>query len=562
MVSKKEGAMPKEPTTPRASQTSERAERLLSQPLARRGFLFRAAAVGMTVAAAPSLFAACEQLDPTTFEPTATRFPTPTPFDDGAVTPSRTATVTPRQAPPPTATALPTPTATARPTSIATPRPVLKTEAARISHLLRRAGFGATKDELASFRRMGLQATIDYLVDFDSVDDSALEERLAAQDLDLERLGALQLWWLQRMAYSMRPLQEKLTLFWHGILTSSFRKTGASPAMYVQNQLFRKRGMGRYDEMLKAVSRDAAMLIYLDSRRNRKAAPNENYSRELMELFSLGIGHYTEEDVRESARAFTGWQIRGKTEFSFNRSQHDFGVKTFLGETGPWNGDDVVDIIMRQGPAGEYIVRRLWEFFAYPDPEPTVIARLAEVFRDNGTEIRPVIRAILESDEFYSPRAFKALVKGPAELVASTIRMLSIETSTAPLRRRMEAMGQVLFGPPDVSGWEGGATWINSSTLLERVNLANAVATARSGRLVFDPATQVSDTADTPEVLVDFFVDLLLGGEVPDEIRRLLVRHVEELRAPPTAASRPVNTDSQLRSLVYLILASPDYQLA
>ena len=203
------------------------------------------------------------------------------------------------------------------------------------------------------------------------------------------------------MAYTERPLQEKISLFWHGILTSSFKKTGDGPQTLQQNQLFRAEGMGRYSDLLKAVSRDPAMMIYLDSRSNKKAAPNENYSRELMELFSLGVGHYSEDDVRESARAFTGWQLRRKTEFFFNERQHDFGNKTFLGQTGDFDGDDIVDIIMAKPEAAEYVCGRLWRFFAYDDPEPAVVARLAAIFTAKNTEVRPVVRAIFESDEFY-----------------------------------------------------------------------------------------------------------------------------------------------------------------
>jgi uncharacterized protein (DUF1800 family) len=522
----------------------------LSQAMPRRGFLFRAAAVGMTAVAAPSLLAACEQMDAPTLAPTATPFPTPTPFDASAVTP------TPPLVPTATVTAPPVPAPTA------TPGPVLKTEASRVSHLLRRASFGASKNELARFRSMGLQGTIDHLADFDGVDDGELEERLAGQDTDIERRVDVQSWWLQRMAYSKRPLQEKMTLFWHGILTSSSSKTGKSPAMFEQNELFRRMGMGRYDAMLKAISRDPAMLIYLDSRTNRKAAPNENYSRELMELFTLGVGQYTEDDVREAARSFTGWQIRKKTEFLFNESQHDFGDKTFLGQTGAWDGDNVVDIIMQQPAAGEYIVRRLWEFFAYADPEPAVITRLAKVFNENETEIRPVMRAMFESEEFYSPRAFKGLIKGPVELVASTVRTLGINTTFAPLRRRIEAMGQILLDPPDVSGWDGGITWINSSTLLERVNLANAIAAGRLRQLEFDPVALAGDAAKTSETLVDFLVDLLLGGEIADDTRAALLKHAEDLRVPSAFSGRSVPADERQRSLVYLILASPDYQLA
>ncbi len=307
-------------------------------------------------------------------------------------------------------------------------------EASRVRHLLWRAGFGASPGELARFREMGLQATIDHLVDFDAVDDGALDTRLAAQELDLEQsLNQIQRWWLQRMAYTARPLQEKMTLLWHGILTSSFRIVGRGPYVIEQNNLFRERGMGRYDELLKAVSRDPAMLIYLDSRTNKKAAPNENYSRELMELFSLGVGHYTEEDVRESARAFTGWQFRRRTGFYLNARQHDNGLKTFLGRTGNFDGDDVVDIIMEQPAAAEYVCTRLWSFFAYPDPEPEVIARLADVFRTHGTEVRPVVRAMFESDDFYGSRA-RAALPGRCSWQARRFRAASTASVPASLR--------------------------------------------------------------------------------------------------------------------------------
>jgi hypothetical protein len=551
---------------------------VFSRKMPRRGFLFRVASVGMLAVAAPSILAACEQVVNST--PVSTVFPAPTAFDASAVTvtpevvaiataaPTLTPTVAPATTDPtPTATAPPTPTPTLPPTPTLVPtptpvpRPVLTTEAGRVSHLLRRAGFGASKDELARFHGIGLQATIDHLVDFDGVDDSALEARLTTQVMDAERRADVQLWWLQRMAYSTRPLQEKMTLFWHGILTSSFSKTGASPAMLVQNEMFRRMGMGRYSEMLKAVSRDAAMLIYLDSRTNRKAAPNENYSRELMELFTLGIGHYTEDDVRQAARSFTGWQLLRKTEFRFNSKQHDTGNKTFLGQAGAWDGDDVVDIIMQQPAAAEYIVRRLWEFFGYVDPEPAIMARLTKVFVDNHTEIRPVIRAIFESDEFYSAKAFRGLVKGPAELVVSMVRTLGVDTTFASLLRGIEGMGQTLLDPPDVSGWAGGAAWVNSSTLLERINIANTVATGRSASLLFDPAVLTGDAGATSETLVDFLVDLLLGGGISDVTRQELLAHAESLQVP-TSTGKSVPVDEQQRSLVYLILASPDYQLA
>ena len=532
-----------------AQALSPWAEQVLTQQVNRRRFLTRAAVIGLTATTATSFLAACEQLATPTplpvHTPMPTAFPTPTPF----------ATPTPR----PTAT----PTLAPTPTPTPVPPQALATEDARVRHLLRRAGFGANAAELAEFRAMGLQATIDHLVDFDGIDNSALEERLAAQDIDFERLAHIQRWWLQRMAYTARPLEEKMTLFWHGILTSSFRKTGSGPAMYNQNVLFRDMGMGSYNVMLKVVSRDPAMLIYLDSRTNVKGNPNENYSRELMELFTLGIGNYTEDDVRESARAFTGSRVRGQETFIFNERQHDFDDKTFLGQTGNWNIDDAVDIITSQPVAAEYITRRLWEFFAYPDPEPTIVARLAAIFRANDTKIRPVVRAIFESDEFYSPRAANALVKGPAELVASTVRSLGVDTNFAPLTNHVTAMGQELFAPPNVAGWDGGAVWINSATLLERINLANVMSTARRSRLVFDPTRLIdADRATSPSTVVDYFVDLLLGGDVEPATRDALEAYLREIRVPSRSTGRIAPFDEQLRGLVYLVLASPGYQVA
>ena len=510
--------------------TREHDDSVLAAGMDRRGFMARAALLGLTAATAPVFIAATGQTAPrTSVEP----FPDPTPFEGSGSGPFS-------QIP-----------------GILGDGDTPLDEAARVSHLLWRAGFGASPGELARFREMGLQATIDHLVDYDRVDDSALEERLSTQELDLEQsLNQLQRWWLQRMAYTIRPLQEKMTLFWHGILTSSFKIVGRGPYMVDQNNLFREKGMGRYDELLKAVSRDPAMMIYLDSRSNKKAAPNENYSRELMELFSLGVGQYTEEDVRESARAFTGWQFRRRTGFYLNEKQHDTGLKTFLGRTGNFDGDDIVDIIMEQPAAAEYICTRLWTFFAYPDPEPEVIERLASVFRANDAEIRPVVRAMLESDEFYSVRARAALVKSPVELAVGAVRALGIETDFKPLDKPIEQMGQVLFMPPNVAGWPGGATWINSSALLQRINMAAALAEARATRLWFAPQALASgQELSTSGEIVDFFADLFLGGRLSDTDRGVLTAFLDDMDG--TA----VSLDQKIRNVVYLMLASPDFQV-
>ncbi|MBI2957598.1 MAG: DUF1800 domain-containing protein [Chloroflexi bacterium] len=440
---------------------------------------------------------------------------------------------------------------------------MLDTERRRMGHLLRRAGFGASEQELGQFTALGVPAAVDYLVDFDKVDDSALEARLSRTNLNLDNLVDLQRWWFLRMIYTRRPLQEKMTLFWHGLLTSGYSKVGRGPYMYAQNETLRKFCLGKFSDILKAIARDPAMLVWLDSQVNLKAAPNENFARELMELFSMGIGNYTETDVRQSARAFTGWLLARKV-FTFNPNQHDWGVKTFLGRTGNFDGDDIIDIIMGQPVTAEFISRKLFSFFAYDDPSPEVVSRLAGTLRASNYSIREVVREILKSPEFYSPRAYRAKIKSPAELIASTVRTLGVDTDAAGLPGYADRAGQILFNPFDVEGWRGGAEWINSNTLMQRLNFANTVAIARSGNFRFNPleTTQRLGLATADQVIAHF-AGLLLDGNMPDEERGILKAFASASNVPGgfLDGASPVG-DERLRSLVYLIMASPDYQLA
>jgi uncharacterized protein (DUF1800 family) len=453
----------------------------------------------------------------------------------------------------------PSPTPTPSPTQSA----IAISDALKIRHLLRRAGFGATPNELKEYTQMGLSATVDHLVEYQNVDDSALETRLTGLNIDQTKLADIQRWWLVRMIYSQRPLLEKMTLFWHGILTSAFSKVGSGQFMITQNQLLRDHALDDYGVLLKAISRDPAMLTWLDSRTNRKAAPNENFARELMELFTLGIGNYGETDVRESARAFTGWSQVGDN-FVFDATQHDNGIETFLGHSGNYTGDDIIDIIMAQLAAAQYISRKLFEYFTYDNPDPSTITRLAAVFTSSNHSIKAVVKEILSSNEFYSARAYRAKIKSPAELVASAVRMLGIETSGAELIGPVSNMGQALFNPPDVSGWKGGMAWINSDTLLYRLNFANQVATARSANFKFNPADlMAANNITSPSSVVDYLVSQLVDGVMSSPEKDILSTYaagMNILSAPPGQGKS--TNDQILRSLVYLTLASPDYQLA
>ena len=504
--------------------------------------------------------------DVSTSLPTATRPPTPT------LTPVPAATATPPPTPTPTATPTPQPTATPSPTATPTPlsptpeptpRPLfLEDPRMRMGHLLRRAGFGANKEEMDRFLAMGEEATVEYLIEYEAADDSALEKRLSGLGLDLEKLRDLQRWSLLRMIYTQRPLQEKMVLFWHGLLTSAFKKVGKGPYMLNQDQLFRRQALGEYDVLLKAISRDSAMLIWLDSRVNNKKAPNENFARELMELFSMGIGPYTEADVRESARAFTGWGLK-KKDFIFRENQHDYGTKTFLGRTGEYSGDDIVDIIMEHPATAQFVCRKLFTFFVHDDPEAATLTSLARTFNDTRYSVKAVMRQILTSPDFYSSKAYRAKIKSPAEFVAGTVRVLGIETDGRPLNALTDRMGQILFSPFDVSGWPGGAAWINSSTLLQRLNFANKIATARSRSFKFDPL-QVAQYHgfNTAAAALNHFILLLLDGQAPSQDRQILLDYAQGLDGLSGSGNPSATVDEKLRSLVYLVMSSPDFQLA
>ena len=438
----------------------------------------------------------------------------------------------------------------------------LGSDIVRLYHLLRRAGFDPSQTDLDSYTPMGLAAATSYLLEYQNIDDSAAQARAAALNVNLKSLSSLQQWWLELMIYTKRPLQEKMVLFWHGLLTSGFSKVNNGQYMLTQNQLFRDQALGDYAVLLKAVSRDPAMMTWLDSQANNKAAPNENFARELMELFTLGVGNYTENDVREAARAFTGWELKNGA-FYYDSSNHDNGTKSFLGQSGNFNGDDVIDIIMEQPAAATFISKKLFEFFMYANPDNDTLSHLADVFSQSNRSIKSVVSDILTSAGFYSADAYRGKVKSPAEMVVGMARGLGLETDASQLVAPLNNMGQSLFNPPDVSGWKSDANWLNSGTLIYRLNLANLVATARQAGFTFDPSSlpRQQGISQTPAI-IDYYTTLLLDGVISSTERALIANYISgmgTITAPPASKSPD---DEKLRSLAYLILASPDYQLA
>lgn len=447
-------------------------------------------------------------------------------------------------------------------------------ERARIAHLLRRAGFGASETELAEYVALGFEASVERLLNPEQVEDDA-SARADALDLDGDTLADLQARWLFLMVNSRRPLLEKLALFWHGHFATANAKVNSPALMWRQNELFRARGFGPFGDLALAVSRDPAMLIWLDGNANRKAAPNENYGRELLELFTLGIGNYSEADVAAAARAFTGWFFQGERDsgnrytsaaFAFNDRQHDTGRKTFLGQAGNWDGDDTIRIILQQPACARFIARKLFGFFVWDGPDDATIAPFAGALLANGYDIRATLRAILLSPEFSSPRAYRAKIKSPAELVAGTLRALGVTTPPRDAVSSMRRMGQELFNPPHVGGWASDLAWINPSSLLERCNFANRVVTGRGGNGAYalDPAKLIAGRRlDTPERLADRVTGLLLDGAIPAAQRDALLAYLRlDDRGQAgnfTLDGRTI--DGKVRGLLHLVASSPAYQL-
>lgn len=438
----------------------------------------------------------------------------------------------------------------------------------RVAHLHRRAGFAAPWDVLRRDRDAGLEASVERLLggepagrdgqpasEFEEFHD-ALSARVAAGG-DLRQLQAA---WLYRMIFTPHPLRERMTLFWHDHFATSNAKVNSPALMFRQNALLREYALGDFKALLKSVARDPAMLVWLDAAANRKAHPNENYAREVMELFSLGRGHYTEKDVREAARAFTGSFIRGD-EYQHVAREHDDGPKTILGRTGDFGGDDVADILLDQPACAEFLGRKLYRQFVseVEDPSDDLIAPLAESLRASDYDVSAPVRTILRSRLFHDPATRRKRVKGPVELAVGTVRAMEIlepTVSTRALAESCERMGQAPYAPPSVAGWDKGPAWINTTTSLARTNLALALLSpddADLGKRLDPRALAARHEARAPEEVAAFYVDLLVQDAFDDALRARVVSAAGSGKDDPKAAAREAAT---------LVLSSPEYQLA
>ena len=426
-----------------------------------------------------------------------------------------------------------------------------------IAHLLRRAGFGATPAELDFYAGLGFDAAVERLVTFEAVDNSALETALAAKSYDLTQESQAATWWLYRMLFTARPLEEKMTLFWHDHFACNNAKVANTPYMVVQNNLFRANALGNFADLVLKVAQDPAMLVFLDGRDNVKSHPNENFARELMELFTLGIGNYTEKDVTEGARCFTGWTISNDRFFN-NVRQHDAGTKTFLGQTGNFAGEDVCRIVCQQAACPIFIARKLIKYFVTDSPSDDYVARMADVFRSSGLDVRTLVAAILRSPEFKDPANVRGLVKSPVELLVGAMKHLNVQVLPSDFWSTLRQMQQELFEPPGVDGWHWGEAWISTTTFLFRANFAQRLTsgTDQNKQPFIDPVGIVNQAGlTTNAAIVDYFVDRLLDGDMTADGRQVIVDWLDG--AAKTSSDRL----RRLRGAIHLILTSATYQL-
>jgi len=478
----------------------------------------------------------------------------------------------------------------------------------RAAHLLNRAGFGGDPGEIDKLTAMGVAGAVDWFLkapgddelfpppsllepstrfEFKKREKAALTEddRLAVRKQlgEIEHLSMLdlRLWWLNRMRYTTAPLREKMTLFWHGHFATSNQKVNDSWMMWGQNETLRQEALGKFPVLLKAISRDPAMIRWLDLGQSRKDHPNENFAREVMELFSLGEGHYTEQDIQQAAKAFTGYRIVPETgAFRFAERDYDPGTKIFFGKTGAFTGDDIIDTITSQPQCARFIGKKLWTFFVAGDPSEEVVQGFGELLLSNGYDIAATLGVLFRSEAFYSPHVMHHQIKGPVQWMIQTTRMLEIPLPDAKvLENSLAALGQVVFAPPNVKGWDGGRSWISAASLLYRYNLAAYLLSGKARVLggggtktAAIPLSKIAPESvrKSPDQLVDHLAFRIFNYPFPEKDRAtclafLGVDHDAEnpARMPEKKpVPKPIPyTDAVVRDLMQLMMSTPFYQL-
>ena len=475
-------------------------------------------------------------------------------------------------------------------------------EMQQLAHLMRRAGFGATQQELEGYAAIGYEASVEKLLD--TANPTAISEYLIRRYHPDESslLGGLSGAdaWLYRMVTTDTPLLEKMALFWHGIFATGYPKVLNAKPLSDQIRMFKRYAMGDLKTLLIQMAKDPAMIIWLDNQQNHKGAINENFGRELLELFSMGTGNYTEDDVKECARAFTGWTIgnceymevrsardsdcpygRISWHYEFDKNDHDDGEKEFLGRKGNFNGEDIIDIICEEEATARFIARHMYHFFVADEPpvpqwpyqaprDPEAIDQLVKVYFDSNYDIREVMRYLFNSDFFKSQDCWYEKVKSPAELVTGVMRLTEAvnmpKYDTFSKQLRMQYMGQTLSNPPSVEGWDGGTTWIDTGALVERMNFAaeelGSVTTPGSQQL-FDRVASENSAEISPERVIDICLDHIGSLSIHQDTRSKLIEYANENGGVKLSGSQINDSGKEIISgIVKLIASTPEFQKA
>jgi uncharacterized protein (DUF1800 family) len=490
------------------------------------------------------------------------------------------------------------------------PLPAHQWNEATAAHLLGRAGFGGSPQETSDLHKMGLDQAVSYLVDYDRIPDNepapdwahpvpdvleqqqAYGEAMKMADEETKRklqearnyerraqIFDLRYWWLRRMALGPRPFQEKMTLFWHGHFATGFDKVDLPYLLWLQNETLRRNALAPFEQLLVAVARDPAMLIYLDGAYSHKGRPNENFAREVMELFTLGEGHYTEQDIQQAAKAYTGWSLsKDRQAYEYHPNDHDNGPKTVFGQTGNFTGEQVLGMIVAKPECAEFISAKIWRFFVQDEPPAALVTALGSEFQAHGMDIKHLMNKIFRSREFYAPDVVRAQIKSPAQWLVNAAHQLESPLPTRPMSLAiLTALGQDLFQPPNVKGWPGGITWITTTSLLDRYNFAAELV---EGKRVKIPSLQgqmrgILSSLEDPDGLLEIEpanvtslftqVELSSADQFLTALQaRFLNGTLKPRRLQPLQdflKTRLPIVDEDIRKCVRLIMSTPEYQL-
>ena len=459
------------------------------------------------------------------------------------------------------------------------------------AHLLRRAGFGSDRAELERYAKRNYEDVVEDLLNpdrFDEPEDDVLARFYPQLHSGKDALGCWNGRWFYRMVNTERPLEEKMTLFWHGVFATGWTKSEHTPTMVDHIQMLRENCLGNFRTLLLGISRDPAMIFWLDNNENHGTAINENYGREILELFSMGIGNYSEDDIKSAARAFTGWTYeqpiplypygQRSVRYCFRPDDHDYGEKTFLGHSGNFDGGDVIDIIARQEATARFISRHLYNFFVAdeaqvpawsiePPSDQQAIDDLVKTWMDSDADIRALLRTLFTSEWFKAAR-FKH-VKSPTEFVAGVLKLSGEYSEPAPDLHKLEpaiiAMGQKLMDPPSVEGWHTGKEWIDGGTLTERVNYAVDTLNDSSKpgvKAIVDRIRAVSDST-TPVGLVDQVLDLVGPLVLESATKEALVAHAETGGSLDWGSEEAVErSTARVVQMLTLVVSAREFQFA